>query len=203
MTPVLGLCHKVVELDKKKRSDSEYIAFEFHTKKISLFGIDSDILFEIHKFPYPIQQLITDEFCAVEGRIENGKPCQVLCHLTAIVFFFCQYLLLCRHIFYEHVHGSTRLLTNEAWLRFQQMFEEASFDIYMHRELIEIRRPQRIEAEKAMESRHLVVNELIEQIRDVYWQVEKKGNFTQTNAFVQEFNVHLEHVLNKNNGMLV
>ena len=102
----------------------------------------------------------------------------------------------------EHIHGSTRLLTNKAWLRFQQMFEEAGFDIYTSCELIEVRRPQRTEAEKAMENRHLVVNELIERICDTYWRVEKKGNITQTNAFVQELGTNLEPGLNKNNKKL-
>lgn len=199
-----GSCHKIVELDKKKCLDSENVAFEFRIKKISVFGVDSDMLSEIHKLPYPIQQLIINELCAVEGRIEKGKATPGLISLSCECLFFCRYLLPCRHIFHEHMHGSTRLLTNEAWLRFQQMFEEAGFDIYTRRELIEVRRPQKTEVEKAAESRRLAVNELIERIRDVYWRVEEEGNSAQTNTFVRELNAHVGPVLNnQNNRMLV
>ncbi|RIB19326.1 hypothetical protein C2G38_2245210 [Gigaspora rosea] len=89
-------------------------------------------------------------------------------------------------IFHEHMYGSTRLLTNEPWLRFQQMFEEAGFDVYTCRELIEVRSSQKTEVEKAMESRSLVVNELIERIHDTYWRVKESGNSVRTNVFVQE-----------------
>ncbi|CAG8739564.1 21055_t:CDS:2, partial [Cetraspora pellucida] len=128
-----GSCYKVVELDKKKHIDSEYVAFEFCTKKISVFEIDDDILFEIHKFLYPIQQLIINEFCIIEGKIEKEK-------------------------------ATLGLISLHSWLRFQQIFEEAGFDIYTCCELIE----------------------LIEIMRNVYWQVEERGNFAQTDAFVQE-----------------
>ncbi|CAG8764789.1 3488_t:CDS:2, partial [Cetraspora pellucida] len=37
-------CHKVIDLDMKKRSDAEYAAFEFCTKQISVSGIDDEIL---------------------------------------------------------------------------------------------------------------------------------------------------------------
>ncbi|CAG8791625.1 4530_t:CDS:2, partial [Cetraspora pellucida] len=62
---------------------------------------------------------------------------------------------------------------NRPTLRFQQMFKEAGFDIYTCHELIEVRKPQRTEVEKATENRHLVVNELIERMHDVYWRVKR------------------------------
>ncbi|CAG8802175.1 35652_t:CDS:2, partial [Gigaspora margarita] len=45
---------------------------------------------------------------------------------------------------------------------------EAGFDIYTSCKLIEVRRPQRTKVEKAAKSHHLVVNELIERVHDVY-----------------------------------
>ncbi|CAG8509648.1 10760_t:CDS:2, partial [Gigaspora rosea] len=45
-----------------------------------------------------------------------------------------------------------------------QIFEEAVFNIYMNHELIEIRRPQRTEAEKAMKSRPIVFDIVINMI---------------------------------------
>ncbi|CAG8787741.1 31480_t:CDS:2, partial [Gigaspora margarita] len=56
-----GACNKVVMLDVKKQLDTENMAFEFHTKQISAFGVGSEILEQIHKFPFPIQQLIVSE----------------------------------------------------------------------------------------------------------------------------------------------
>ncbi|RIB00402.1 hypothetical protein C2G38_2234414 [Gigaspora rosea] len=53
------------------------------------------------------------------------------------------------------------------------MFEEAGFDIYLSHELIEVR-SQRTEAEKAIDNHCLAVNELIERIRNVYWQVKER-----------------------------
>lgn len=58
----IGACHKIAELDKKKRSDSEHVAYEFRTKRISAIGIDDEILQEVHKFPFPIQQMLVNEF---------------------------------------------------------------------------------------------------------------------------------------------
>ena len=41
--------------NKKKRSGSEHVAYEFRTKRISVIGIDDEILQEIYKFPFPVQ----------------------------------------------------------------------------------------------------------------------------------------------------
>ena len=53
--------------------DSENTAFEFRTKRILAFGVDCETLDQIHKFPFPIQQLIVSEVHAVEKRIEKEK----------------------------------------------------------------------------------------------------------------------------------
>ncbi|POG68934.1 hypothetical protein GLOIN_2v1777773 [Rhizophagus irregularis DAOM 181602=DAOM 197198] len=57
----------IVALDDKKQTDSERVAYEFRTKKISFIGVDDEILTEIHKFPFPVQQMIIKEYCAVDG----------------------------------------------------------------------------------------------------------------------------------------
>ncbi|CAB5210279.1 unnamed protein product [Rhizophagus irregularis] len=67
-------CHKIIALDEKKHSDSEYVSFEFCTKNISAIGVDHVILHEIYKFPFPVQQMLVNEFNAVQGRIKKGKP---------------------------------------------------------------------------------------------------------------------------------
>ncbi|CAG8671497.1 19223_t:CDS:2 [Cetraspora pellucida] len=127
-----GASHRIVALDEKKHLDSEYIAFEFHTKSISTIGID-------HK-------LLVCELHAVEGRIEKEKIAPGLTFLN---------------------------------LKFQWIFEEMGFNIYVHCELIEIEESEKTEAKKAAENWHFTVNELIEIMQDVYWRVEKRDNLSK------------------------
>ena len=48
------------------------------------------------------------------------------------------------------------------------MFDEVGFDVYMHREVVNLEVPRMTEVEKAMENRRLAVSELMERMRDVY-----------------------------------
>jgi hypothetical protein len=193
-----GACHKVVALDEKKRSDSERVAYEFRIKKISAVGIDDEVLQEIHKFPFPVQQMLINEFCAVELRIAKGKAAPGLTHLSCNCLFFHRYLLPCRHIFHESTYGNTKLLTADSWRKFQHMFEESGFETYIHRELVNFEVHGMTEAEEERENRRLVVSELIERMRDMYWRVEERGNAEQTGEFINNLRSRLEPVLNLN-----
>ncbi|RHZ57876.1 hypothetical protein Glove_382g50 [Diversispora epigaea] len=84
---LIGACNKIVALDLKRRSDSDYVAFEFRVKKISVTGVDDDILKEIHKFPLPIQKLIVNEILFVNDRIEKGKELPGLTSLECPLSF--------------------------------------------------------------------------------------------------------------------
>jgi len=109
-------------------------AFNFRTKKVSAYGVDNEIVEEIQKFPYPFQKLLIKEACAVMKRIESGKNAPVLTSLDCDCLFINKYLLPCKHIFHEHMYGSTKLLTDEhfgVW-----------FEIYERREQITILVPQ-------------------------------------------------------------
>ena len=150
---LIGACNKIVTLDTKKRSDSEYVAFEFRTKKISAIGIDYEILDEIHKFPYPVQKLVVEEVLAVEKRLEKGKEPPGLISLDCQCLFFRRYLLPCKHIFHDHIYGTNKLLNSNAWIRFQQMFEDSGFEIYEHRELVEVKNLKKTKEEKATKNR--------------------------------------------------
>ncbi|RHZ80577.1 hypothetical protein Glove_134g166 [Diversispora epigaea] len=172
---LIGACHKIIALDAKKRSDAEYIAFEFHTKQISV------IVSEVH---------------AVEKRIEKGKDVPVLTSLNCYCLFFRQYLLPCRHIFHNHLYGEKKLLTTNAWEQFQQMFMESGFEVYISRELGEIELPKKTEAEKAMENRRSTINELIERTRNAYWRVEEKENAVQKSTFIETLKASLGSILN-------
>ncbi|RIA93502.1 hypothetical protein C1645_819249 [Glomus cerebriforme] len=68
---VAGAIHKVVNIDCKNRSEAESASFDFCIKRISAYGVDDDILEEIQKFPFPFQQLIIKEACAMMNRLEN------------------------------------------------------------------------------------------------------------------------------------
>ncbi|RHZ77074.1 hypothetical protein Glove_186g2 [Diversispora epigaea] len=70
---LIGTVHNIVDIDYKKRSDSERVAFDFRTKKVSAYRIDDNIIEEIHKFPFSLQNLLVKEACAVMDRIEKDK----------------------------------------------------------------------------------------------------------------------------------
>jgi hypothetical protein len=76
------------------------------------------------------------------------------------------------------------------------MFDEAGFDIYIHRGLVDLEVFRMTEAEKAIENRRLAISELMERIRDIYWRVEERGNIEQTGAFIRELKDRIEPVLN-------
>ncbi|RHZ86162.1 hypothetical protein Glove_54g84 [Diversispora epigaea] len=123
---LIGVSHKIVIIDQKKRADSENTAFNFCTKKISA--------------------------CAVIGRIKKGKCVPGLISMECHCLFYNRYLLLCKHIFHEHMYGSL-LLTKNAWRKFQELFEESGFEIYEKRELVFVEIPAQIEEEKQVENR--------------------------------------------------
>ncbi|RHZ83460.1 hypothetical protein Glove_92g68 [Diversispora epigaea] len=138
--------YNVVEIDCKKRSDFERVAFDFRTKKVSAYGVDTDIIEEIHRFPFPLQHLLIKEACSIMDRIEKV-----------------QYMLPCKHIFHEHIYGSNKLLTSEAWKGFQGMFEESGYEIYEgHEYLIEFVETKQ---QKEVEDRRLTVVGLTESSR--------------------------------------
>ena len=112
--------------------------------------------------------MLVNKVCAVEGWIEKSKDASGLIFLHCNCLFFNRYLLPCRHIFHENMYGTTKLLTPNAWEKFQQMFDEAGFDIYIHRELVDLKVPRMTETEKATENRRLTISELMERMRDIY-----------------------------------
>ncbi|RIA79202.1 hypothetical protein C1645_841279 [Glomus cerebriforme] len=57
----------IVALDEKRWTDSECVAYKFCIKKISFIGINNKILTEIHKFPFPVQQMLINEYYAVDA----------------------------------------------------------------------------------------------------------------------------------------
>ncbi|RGB41263.1 hypothetical protein C1646_810793 [Rhizophagus diaphanus] len=179
---LIGAVQNIVNIDDKKRSDSERVAFDFHTKKISAHGVEGDIIKEIHKFPFPFQHLIVKETCAVMDRLEKGKSAPGLTSLDCYCLFRNQYLLPCKRIFHEHMYGNTKLLTTNVWRNFQEMFEESGFEVYESRESVIVF--VQTEHQKEAENRRLTVYELTERVRDKYWRVEEMGDVKRTETFI-------------------
>ncbi|RHZ51234.1 hypothetical protein Glove_481g50 [Diversispora epigaea] len=140
---LIGVCNKIIALDLKRRSDSDYVAFEFRVKKISV---------------------TVNEILFVNDRIEKGKELPGLTSLECHCTFFHKYMLPCKHIFHEQLYGPRKLLTIDAWNQFQQMFDESGFEIYEHRELVSFEIREIDEINKAAENRKLTVSELMERI---------------------------------------
>ena len=65
--------HNIVDVDCKKQSDSERDVFNFHIKKVSVYDIDDNIIEEIHKFFFLLQNLLIKEACAIMNKIKKGK----------------------------------------------------------------------------------------------------------------------------------
>ncbi len=66
------------------------------------------------------------------------------------------------------VYGEKKLLTNNAWEQFQEMFTENGFKIYESRGLVEVNISEKIKAEREAENQRLTVNELLERTRNAY-----------------------------------
>ena len=170
-------------------------AFEFRMKKVSVYGVDNDIIEEIHKFPYPFQRLLVNESSAVMERIEKGKGAPGLTSLNCHCLFRNRYLLPCKHIFHEHMYGNVKLLTVDAWEAFQKMFEECGYEIYESRDsIIEFVQTKQ---QKEAEDRRLTVAELTERIRDRYWSVEEMGDVKKTEDFISMLETSLNLIISK------
>jgi len=161
---------------------------------VSAYGVDNEIVEEIQKFPYPFQKLLFKEACAVMNRIESGKNAPGLTSLDCDCLFMNKYLLPCKHIFHEHMYGSTRLLTDDVWRTFRNMFEENGFEVYERREQIVIPVVQTDE-QRRIGSQRLTVNELIERVRDMYWRIEESGSREQVDSFIENLERSLNPIL--------
>ena len=192
---LIGASRKVAELDVKRRTDSEIAAFDFRSKKLSVADVDDEILVEVHKFPLPIQKMLIGELCAVAKRLEKGKVAPGLTLAKCECLFHHKYLLPCKHIFHEHMHGTNKLLAGDGWMKFQRMFEESGFEVYESRGLMEVEDVGQTEEEREAERRRVTVNELMERTRDQYWRVEERGDIERSQAFVRLLESSLEDVL--------
>jgi hypothetical protein len=191
---ILGAAHNIVNIDCKKRSEAESASFDFHIKKISAYGVDDDILEEIQKFPFPFQQLIIKEACAVMNRLEKGKGVPGFTSLDCHCLFRHRYLLLYKHIFHEHMYGN-KLLTPDVWQTFREIFEESRFEVYESREsFIEY---VQTEQQKSAEDRRIAVGELTKRMRDRYWRVEEMGDTERTKSFISMLEASVNLIISR------
>jgi hypothetical protein len=191
---ILGAAHNIVNIDCKKRSEAESASFDFRIKKISTYGVDDDILEEIQKFPFPFQQLIIKEACAVMNRLEKGKGVPGLTSLDCHCLFRHRYLLPCKHIFHEHMYGN-KLLTPDVWQTFCEIFEESGFEVYESREsFIEY---VQTEQQKSAEDRRIAVGELTERMCDRYWRVEEMGDTERMKSFISILEASVNPIISR------
>jgi len=190
----LGAVHGIVNIDCKKRSEAQSVAFDFRIKKVSAYGVDDDILEEIQKFALPFQQLMIKEACAVMDRIEKGKGVPGLTSLDCFCLFRHRYLLPCKHIFHEHMYGN-KLLTSDVWQMFHEIFEESGFEVYESREtFVEY---IQTEQQKSAENRKIAVGELTERMRDMYWRVEEMGDAEKTQSFISTLEASVNPIISR------
>ncbi|RHZ51906.1 hypothetical protein Glove_468g3 [Diversispora epigaea] len=109
------------------------------------YGMNDEFLEEIHKFPFPVQQMLIKEIGAVMDRLEKGKCIPGLTSLECHCLFHNRYLLPCKYIFHEHM---------------ELVIEEI---------------PIQTDVEKKIENRRHTVNELTERVRNKYWSAEEMG----------------------------
>ncbi|CAG8437974.1 1023_t:CDS:2 [Scutellospora calospora] len=195
---LISAAHKVIDLNQKKQIDAKAVPFNFRTKKVSVYGIEDEIIKEIYKFLYPMQLILVKEACAVMDRLAKGKGAPGLTSLDCYCLFHNQYLLPCKHIFHEHTYGSNRLLTTKAWRMFQEIFEESGFEVYEHYELVIMEKLGQSEEEKKAENRRLTVNKLTERLHDRYWSVEEGSGAEEAEAFVSRLEGFLSPILGLN-----
>lgn len=138
--------------------------------------------------------MLIKEASAVMDRIEKGKCVPGLISNECYCIFYTRYLLPCKHIFHEHIYG-TPILTNDAWRKFQELFEENGFEIYEKRELVIIESSEQTEEEKKKENRRHIVNELTERVRNKYWSNEEMGE-KQAEIFINKLEESLNPIIN-------
>lgn len=138
--------------------------------------------------------MLIKEVGAVMDRLEKGKCTPGLISLECHCLFRNRYLLPCKHIFHEHMYGN-QLLTDNAWKKFQELFEENGFEIYEQRELVIEEISIQTDAEKKIENRRHTVNELTERVHNKYWNAEEMGA-DQAEIFVNKLEVSLNSIIN-------
>ncbi|CAG8641422.1 2589_t:CDS:2 [Cetraspora pellucida] len=167
---IAGAMHSIVNVDCKKRSDSENATFDYHIKKVSAYGVEDKILKEIYKFPLSFQHLLIKEACAVINRLEKRKG----------------------HIFYEHMYGNN-LLTADVWKKFQEMFEESGFEVYISWESL-VKYVQS-EQQRSAENRRIAVIELTERVHDKYWYIEEMSNIERVESYISILEASLNPII--------
>ncbi|CAG8805087.1 16483_t:CDS:1, partial [Cetraspora pellucida] len=70
---LIGIAHKVIDLDRKKQINAKGVVFNFHIKKVLVYSIEDKIVKKIEKFPYSMQLMLIKEAFAINDKLEKGK----------------------------------------------------------------------------------------------------------------------------------
>ncbi|CAG8798730.1 28731_t:CDS:2, partial [Gigaspora margarita] len=166
-------CYILLELDKKKMNVTKETIINFCTKRISFSNIRPEILTEVHKFPFPLQKLITKDVHAILKRLEERKCTPNLASAECSCRFFNRYMLSCYYVLYEQL-CRTNILMPETWGYFQRTFEESGIEVYQTHGIVEVPVIQKSSTEKAAEKSQSKMNELSERTQDYYYRLAEK-----------------------------
>ncbi|KAG9062263.1 hypothetical protein KI688_006595 [Linnemannia hyalina] len=162
---------------------------DFRTKRISIIDLSETILEQVHKFPFPVQELIIGKARAMSARIEKGKTPPELIAPECNCHFFSRYLLPCRHILHAHLFGTDppeKLVTIEDWMNFQHMFDEAGMEVYQSRKLVEVPVYIETEEERRQTMYWLKANALLENVRNGFWKAMERGDDNDIQGFIDD-----------------
>lgn len=183
----VGASIRIADIDEGRKAKSKKAENDYHTKCLSIHNVPEDVLREIQRLPFPIQDLITGEASAMSLRIEKGKPPPELDEPECDCIFFQRYYVPCKHILHAHVFGNQDqpLLTEDAWKTFRHLFEESGMEVYRSHELMEIPLQVMTQEEVKAEDQRLRVNELLERVRNTFWAKVEGGNEEGTDSFIE------------------
>ena len=75
------------------------------------------------------------------------------------------------------------------------MFEEAGFEIYEHREMIELPEPFETRVQREARHRRQALDEILERVRDRYFREEDGGNVDRAALFIARLMATVEPIL--------
>ncbi|KAF9921734.1 hypothetical protein FBU30_008201 [Linnemannia zychae] len=182
-----GACQAIKEIDDSRTelADKAIVA-KCTDETLIVNDIASPFLVHIQKFPYTIQNLLSEEACAMASRVTKGKKPPGLKRLQCECDFFNKYSLPCQHIMHEAISrdmGSESMepfLGDTDWMAYKRMFSDENkiMDIYrIRRPVWKGRCELTIEAAGAKEVQELKLADSIQQMKlEFHHLVDQEDN---------------------------
>ncbi|KAI9100441.1 hypothetical protein DFS34DRAFT_614592 [Phlyctochytrium arcticum] len=153
----VGLCR----VNKQRRLEADRAEVLFKSKILK----DTQEYPEIGRFPLPIQHLLIAQYRSVENRVAKGKLAPDYDTLECNCLFARQYLLPCKH---------EKVLTEEVWDQFAQLFDECGFEVYETKARVPVERAEVSPVDIYRDYRKRQVKAAEERLLNHYFQLEDK-----------------------------